>query len=79
MYKLSIQAHLVHPWLHKMYPLVCFEQEVLHVLAELNMIEHTRIACACITKHNFHSSLNQAVPYVTVLYSYLLCTLFVHS
>ena len=44
--------------LHKMYPPVFFEQEVLHVLAELNVVEIARIACACITASDFHSSSN---------------------
>ena len=41
-----------------MYPRVFFEQEVLHVLAESNVVEIARIACARITTRDFHSSSN---------------------
>ena len=66
------EVQLVHVCLHKMYPQVFFEEEVLRVLAELNTIEITtieitRITCACITTHDFPLSLNQAVPYAIYL------------
>ena len=54
---------LVHVCLHKMYQRVFLEQEVLHVLTELNTVEIARTACARITTFDFHSSSNRAVPY----------------
>ena len=56
------EAQLVHTCLHKMYPRVIFEQEILHALAELNTSEIAHIAYACITTQDFPSSSNQAVP-----------------
>ena len=61
-----MKAQLVHVWLHKMYPRVFIKQEVLCVLAELNAIETTCISCAHITTCDFHSSLNRAVPYLSI-------------
>ena len=52
------EAQLVRVCLHKMYPRVFFEQEALHVLAQLNAIEIVHITCACITTREFPSSLN---------------------
>ena len=52
------KEHLLHVCLHKKYPPVYFEQEVLHVLAELNAVEIAHIACACITTRDFYSSSN---------------------
>ena len=40
---------------------ILFEQEVLHVLAALNVIKITCIPCAHITTHDFHSSSNLTV------------------
>ena len=47
------EPQMVHACLHKIYPQVFFEQEVLHVLAELSTSEITRIACVRITTHDF--------------------------
>ena len=60
------KKHLVHPCLHKMYPQVFFEQEILRVLTELNTVEIARIVCVRITTCDFHSSSNQAVSYIYV-------------
>ena len=50
-------------------PASIFEQEILRVLTELNAIE---IACARITTCDFHSSSNQAVPYIYIyIYIYI--------
>ena len=43
---MCMKEHLVHAWLHKMYPQVLFGQEVLRVLAELNMAEIVYRVCA---------------------------------
>ena len=69
-----MEAQLVHAWLHKMYPRVFIEQEVLRVLTELNAIEITCIACAHITTCDFHSSLNRAVPYLDITKDLVLLT-----
>ena len=58
------KEHLVHTCLHKMYPRVFFEQEVLRALAEFNAVKIVRMVCARITTHDFHSSSNLSVPYV---------------
>ena len=69
-----MEAQLVHAWLHKMYPRVFIEQEVLRVLTELNAIEITCIVCAHITTCDFHSSLNRAVPYLGITKGLVLLT-----
>ena len=61
------KEHLLHASLHKSYPRVYFEQEVLRVLAELNSVEIARIVCACITTRDFYSSSNRAVLYFKVI------------
>ena len=61
------KEHLLHASLHKKYPRVYFEQEVLRVLAELNSVEIARIVCACITTRDFYSSSNRAVLYFKVI------------
>ena len=54
-----MEAQLVYACLYEMYQQVFFEQEALRILAELNAIEITRITCAHIIAHNFHSNLNR--------------------
>ena len=57
---------LIHMCLHKTYLREFFEKEILRVLAELNVIEVTRIACLHMTTRDFHSSLNRIVPYLGI-------------
>ena len=71
------KEHLVHACLHKMYPQVFLEQEVLRVLAELNAVEIACIVYARITTCKFYSSSNRAVTYIGILtqffYKYFIC------
>ena len=73
------KEHLEIASLHKMYPRVFFEQEVLRVLTELNVVEMAHIACACITTRDFNSSSNRAVPYVVDPYFLFKFLIFYYS